>query len=237
MAKKVILGTDIARDAFKTKVNDNFTELYDKDVALGESINDLTPLIDLDYSIKQIGQHNIKNLIENGNFTDDTNKWNLRSTTGITNNGILTTTMTAGSLVSSWRIEQSIEPIVGHKYYVRAFIKPKYNNTTYIQFGGNTHNITLISNEWNLIQDIIATTSTAIFRFYHSTNTNYVEGDTVQFKDIMCIDLTACFGAGNEPTKEEMDIIIQYYPKDLLFDILDEIRKLKAAIVVLGGSL
>lgn len=29
MAKKVILGTDIARDAFKTKVNDNFTELYD----------------------------------------------------------------------------------------------------------------------------------------------------------------------------------------------------------------
>ena len=33
MAKKVILGTDIARDAFKTKVNDNFTELYDKDIA------------------------------------------------------------------------------------------------------------------------------------------------------------------------------------------------------------
>ena len=28
MAKKVILGTDIARDAFKIKVNDNFTELY-----------------------------------------------------------------------------------------------------------------------------------------------------------------------------------------------------------------
>ena len=41
MAKKVILGTDIARDAFKTKANDNFTELYDKDVALGEQINDL----------------------------------------------------------------------------------------------------------------------------------------------------------------------------------------------------
>lgn len=41
MAKKVILGTDIARDAFKVKVNENFTELYDKDVALEEQINDL----------------------------------------------------------------------------------------------------------------------------------------------------------------------------------------------------
>jgi hypothetical protein len=41
MAKKVILGTDIARDAFKTKVNDNFTELYDKDVALEQQINSL----------------------------------------------------------------------------------------------------------------------------------------------------------------------------------------------------
>ena len=41
MAKKVILGTDIARDAFKVKVNENFTELYDKDVALEGQINDL----------------------------------------------------------------------------------------------------------------------------------------------------------------------------------------------------
>lgn len=41
MARKVILGTDIARDAFKVKVNENFTELYDKDVALGEQINTL----------------------------------------------------------------------------------------------------------------------------------------------------------------------------------------------------
>ena len=41
MAKKIILGSDFGRDAFKAKVNENFTELYDKDVALGESINDL----------------------------------------------------------------------------------------------------------------------------------------------------------------------------------------------------
>ena len=47
MAKKVILGTDIARDAFKTKVNENFTELYNKDVALGEQINSLDAEVDL----------------------------------------------------------------------------------------------------------------------------------------------------------------------------------------------
>lgn len=41
MAKKVILGSDFGRDAFKAKVNDNFTELYDKDVALEEQINSL----------------------------------------------------------------------------------------------------------------------------------------------------------------------------------------------------
>ena len=47
MAKKVILGTDIARDAFKIKVNDNFTELYNKDVALEERINNLAAEVDL----------------------------------------------------------------------------------------------------------------------------------------------------------------------------------------------
>lgn len=41
MAKKVILGTDIARDAFKTKANDNFTELYNKDASLEGQINTL----------------------------------------------------------------------------------------------------------------------------------------------------------------------------------------------------
>ena len=46
MAKKVILGTDIARDAFKVKVNENFTELYDKDVAIEEQINTLAPHLD-----------------------------------------------------------------------------------------------------------------------------------------------------------------------------------------------
>lgn len=46
MAKKVILGTDIARDAFKTKINDNFTELYEKDTALEEQINDLDAEVD-----------------------------------------------------------------------------------------------------------------------------------------------------------------------------------------------
>ena len=47
MAKKVILGTDIARDAFKTKANDNFTELYNKDIALEGQINSLGALVGL----------------------------------------------------------------------------------------------------------------------------------------------------------------------------------------------
>ena len=56
MAKKVILGTDIARDAFKVKVNDNFTELYNKDVALGEQINNLDALVGLG-GVKESGSN------------------------------------------------------------------------------------------------------------------------------------------------------------------------------------
>lgn len=45
MAKQVILGSDLGRDALKVKCNVNFTELYDKDVAIGESINSLDALV------------------------------------------------------------------------------------------------------------------------------------------------------------------------------------------------
>ena len=41
MAKKVILGSDVGRDAMKQKINDNFTELYNKDASLEEQLEDL----------------------------------------------------------------------------------------------------------------------------------------------------------------------------------------------------
>lgn len=66
MAKKVILGSDIARDAFKVKVNENFTELYDKDVALGESINSFAPHL-TDLVMDADGAHGLK--MESGTWT------------------------------------------------------------------------------------------------------------------------------------------------------------------------
>ena len=37
-------------------------------------------------------------------------------------------------------------------------------------------------------------------------------GDTVKFRNILAIDLTTAFGAGNEPTKEQMDAILSQFP-------------------------
>lgn len=156
-----------------------------------------------------------KNKIVNGNFVDISN-WNAVSgsngTLTAVNNELIYTVV---GMVSTSRIQQAaFTPVVGHKYYVRGDIFPKYANTSYIQIGDSASlsNNSPTPNVWNKISGIITPISTtAALKFYHVTNVGYVAGDTFKFRRILVVDLTEVYGAGNEPSVSAFeDILLKF---------------------------
>ena len=45
-----------------------------------------------------------------------------------------------------------------------------------------------------------------------TSGVDVVAGATTKYKNILVINLTTTFGAGNEPTKEQMDQIMEQFP-------------------------
>ena len=105
----------------------------------------------------------------------------------------------------------------GHKYYISYNAKPDgpvnlriYANQRYLD-----DDITdPVLNEYNFRSGIIEAESrySNIFNVRLSFNINNAVSDTVvTVKDVTMIDLTETFGAGNEPSKEQMDEIINQF--------------------------
>lgn len=164
----------------------------------------------LSSSLKDLGLYG-KNLILNANF-NTTDHWDAVSpsngTLAAVNNELEYNVV---SPVASSRIQQfDYIPVLGHKYYVRGDINPKYNRTSYIAFGGVNVSKNPIANVWNKIQGIITPVNTTPFKFYHPTDAPYVSGGTFKFRRFLVIDLTETFGAGNEP---ELSVLEYYLSK------------------------
>jgi hypothetical protein len=151
------------------------------------------------------------NSVINGNFANGTNGWIVKYGTGNTANNELIYTIT--ELISTARIEQSYDiAVAGHKYYVRGEIYPKYGNTLRIQIGNVFATaVTTVANAWNFTSTFIIAADTIRFRFYHDTSSNYAIGDTFKYRNIIAVDLTALYGAGNEPTQAQCDSTFQGY--------------------------
>ncbi len=135
----------------------------------------------------------------------------------------------------------------GSKYYFkyRGRITTPYNNTGYLGFtvlGIATKLITdPVVNQWYETSYLdIATSdrSSITTTLYHQySSTSEAIGKTAEFDNILFLNLTSTFGEGNEPTKEEMDKILTFYPnsffngtvnlaenKKMLKFLLNEIR-------------
>jgi hypothetical protein len=148
------------------------------------------------------------NLIKNGNFANGTTNWSALSYGSMsTSSNELIYTLSA--LNAAARIEQSSDvAIANNKYYLSGEIYPKYANNTYLQIGSkSSETISVIPNKWNRLTDVIVAINSTRFRFYHTTDTNYAVNDTFKYRNIIAIDLTTIFGAGNEPTKEQCDLM------------------------------
>ena len=152
-----------------------------------------------------------ENLVVNGDFRSGTTGWlGVLGTISTANNEL---TYKVDSLNANAMVEQQIDiAIPGHKYYARVYINPKYTNNVNLSMGTPVVTVAVnMANAWNRVSAIITATSNARFRFYLNTISPYVVGDTIKLKDIMTIDLTATFGAGNEPDLATCDAMFSDY--------------------------
>ena len=147
------------------------------------------------------------NLIENGDFSDGTSGWSTESSNIVVVDGILEL-----NPVQQWGQFSStaFQINVDNKYYVSAKVKsPTRLHVGWLKIAVEPR--TSGSNMWE--------THSAIY--VSSTNSNngnfgFIDSSTSDFKtsyfdDLSVINLTETFGAGNEPTKEQCDVIFSNY--------------------------
>lgn len=187
------------------------TEAYQKDIPSGAKLA----------SVKKIGGRTVvwnqlaTNIISNWNF-ESMNSVNLKE-----EDGCMSATINVGSAHILWERynPNRFIPMVGHKYYVTiGVLVPKKAYVSYEALGTKLSAETIEANIWtaysNIISPSIDNNSSRPFNisFSQSNSSVFESGDKFMFKNIMAIDLTQMFGAGNEPsTPEEFEAM---FPED-----------------------
>lgn len=187
---------------------------YQKDIPSGAKL----------VSVKKIGGRTIvwnqlaTNIISNWNF-ESMNSVNLKE-----EDGCMSATINTGTAHILWERynPNRFIPMVGHKYYVTiGVLVPKKAYVSYEALGTKLSAETIEANIWttysNIISPSIDNNSSRPFNisFSQSNSSVFESGDKFMFKNIMAIDLTQMFGAGNEPsTPEEFEAMFpkDYYP-------------------------
>lgn len=147
------------------------------------------------------------NLVRNGDFVDGTKGWTpFQSKISVANNGNLKVENNGGaSYAQVWRY---VDLAPKSKYYFRAKFEVGNKNTNAgpIQWfiGG-------VKGSEGLYEVVKENTSEEINRQQLKFSDNSALGDYYYISDIQLINLTETFGAGNEPTKEQMGEIINRF--------------------------
>lgn len=140
--------------------------------------------------------------------------------------GVITATLVLGSpsvYSPAIAIEGGIvvTSIANHKYYFACKFNPAADGYPYLRnntafstaavFGTKTTR----AGEWGSYENIVSAPATGGPAWYlgNGGNTSQIQiGDSFSIKDLMCIDLTAIFGAGNEPST--VDEFKALFPND-----------------------
>ena len=157
----------------------------------------------------------LKNLIENGDFRNGLSGWTgLYSSISLDlENSMLKATYTSAAK-NTYISAPSHTYIADDVYYVRTTLIPQmdiddirhYYNGVYHQpylLNPTPNTETILSNTFKGVSG--GSTTNQIRLFDGAPNV----GDSILIKDSMLMNLTNIFGAGNEPTKEEMDDIVE----------------------------
>jgi hypothetical protein len=145
------------------------------------------------------------NLVSNGNFVDATGWTGSNSSISVSDN--IGTSTLLGSAAQGGFVKSGITPVIGHKYAATVRVMVTNSACTSIKYytsGGD--NGTLVTspnvNEWYqktiIITNGYATQNNYIYHFYPSAA--IASGKVMKVQYVSLVDLTAAFGAGNEPS-------------------------------------
>ncbi len=163
------------------------------------------------------------NQISNGDMSQGTTGWS-------SNTGLTTVTSVNGKLVNSTGSTLNgsngvaIHPsgkkpniIANNKYYLRYKMKPFRTHNPAVYIGTSYFNLDAVATKdvESIISSIVVPNTngnTLVLYDNRSQTIDMAEGLTVEYDDILLVDLTVVFGAGNEPTQAQMDALIATYP-------------------------
>ena len=154
------------------------------------------------------------NLIKNGDFSQGMSGWGVftQSSVNAINGGLEWSKTSAPNII---RTDYYIDIIATQKYYIKTSVK-----STSAQARINVYFRTATSITSNLTSDEIVPTSEINYSGILTATATVKAGlflrdmgtmSTAIIDNVICINLTATFGAGNEPTKEQMDEIINRF--------------------------
>lgn len=164
--------------------------------------------------IPKIMQSNLKNLVKNGDFVNGIDGWSFVGSSGSVANEQLQFTA-----VTQWGYSSTtVNMVNGHAYYLRGDITSISNVTTL-----SVDNVGAVLHDGSGKKTLknVFTWPNATGNFPLNILDNRASGWTeISADNIMLFDLTAAFGAGNEPILAEMDAMLQYYPRVLEYSSL-----------------
>ena len=161
----------------------------------------------------------LTNLITNGNFVGTTGWTTARGTISAANN-TLTSTGTGGGTSAGVTFGTAAAATSAKKYYARVrarvtnsactMIRMSVYDTPFAQIKFIAQNTPTI-NEWYAVSGVVSlnagtgTIGMGILQFYADSATQ--TGKVMEVQEVSLIDLTGIYGAGNEPTKAQMDAL------------------------------
>lgn len=157
------------------------------------------------------------NLITNGNFTS-TDGWTTAGGTLNASANVLTATASGGFAFQ--RFQKNVSLTNGHKFYARIKYRVTNSNCVRIYFGqtlsGTTTELGSLSNPtintWYNRSVAFTGNGATEFRLYHAyADTATANGKVMESQYVAILDLTTIFGAGNEPTVKQMDVMMSRF--------------------------
>ena len=156
--------------------------------------------------------------MQNGDFSQGTTGWSAAGVSFTVNNGEVTLTVNTDILAAKFiRPHPNLNFIQGHKYYYAGTLKNISASGALLSIDNSYSNASLSNvfvtgTEWQRVSNIYTySDNVSSLRFCIRIHNNQKTGVQIAAKDIICVNLTALYGKGNEPTVAEFEA---QYPDD-----------------------
>lgn len=155
------------------------------------------------------------NLVTNGDFGAGITGWGTGASSNATNDNTLVNTGDGGHM-GPYAASPLITPLSAQKMYVKARMRIRNSGASFLRISyadGGTKTMAMLSspqiNEWYDLSGVQPMTSTTgnfyIYLYHWYVDAAYALNKVMEVQNVIVLNLTSIYGAGNEPTKDQMD--------------------------------